>query len=60
MTLGAFLFHLFSILAVIAVVVATIRKDTPRAVVLSAVRFFLTTVAVMAGISAVLYILIQI
>lgn len=60
MPLGQWLFHLLLICAVIAVVIAALRKDAPRAIALASLKFFLMTIGVMAGIKAVLQILIWI
>ncbi len=60
MQLGESLFHLLLVCAVIAVVIATIRKDAPRAIIFAALKFFAMTIGVMAGIALVLYILIRI
>jgi hypothetical protein len=60
MQLGEQIFHLLFISVVIAVVIATIRKDSPRAIFFAALRFFALTIAVLAGVSALLYVLIRI
>ena len=60
MQLGESLFHLLLVCAVIAVVIATIRKDAPRAIIFATLKFFAMTIGVMAGIALVLYVLIRI
>jgi hypothetical protein len=60
MTLDALMFHLVVICIVIAVVLAAIRKDNPRAIALAAARLFGLTIAVLAGIAAILHILLRI
>lgn len=60
MPLGEELFHLLAIAVVIAVVLAAIRKDNPRAVFFAALRLFALTIAVLAGITAILYALIHV
>jgi len=60
MQLGESLFHLLLVCAVIAVVIATIRKDAPRAIIFTTLKFFAMTIGVMAGIALVLYVLIRI
>jgi heme A synthase len=60
MQLDEQIFHLLVICVVIAVVIATIRKDSPRAIFLAALRLFALTIVVLAGISALLYALMRI
>jgi hypothetical protein len=60
MPLGEYLFHLILSAVIIAVVLATIRKDNPRAVFFAALRLFALTIAVLGGIQVILYVLIRI
>jgi len=60
MQLSEQILHLLLICVVIAVVIATIRKDSPLAIFLAALRFFALTIAVLAGVSALLYALLHI
>jgi len=56
MSLFEHIAHLFAVCFIIAVVHSTMRRDTPVSIAFAAARFFVFTILVVGGISAVLYV----
>lgn len=57
MSLTEHLVHLIAICLLISVVYSTMRKEEPASIAGGAAKFFLFTIVVVAGVSAILYIL---
>ena len=57
MSLTEHLVHLIAICLLISVVYATMRQEKPASIAAGAAKFFFFTIIVVAGVSAILYIL---
>jgi hypothetical protein len=57
LNLPEYIAHLLAISVLIALVYSVMRKETPAAAAVASVRFFLFILAVVAGITAVLYVM---
>ena len=57
MSLTEHLVHLIAICLLISVVYATMRQEKPASITAGAAKFFFFTIAVVAGVSAILYIM---
>ena len=57
MSLTEHLVHLVAICLLISVVYSTMRKEKPASISAGAAKFFLFTIIVIGGVSAILYIL---
>jgi len=57
MSLTEHLVHLIAICLLISVVYATMRQEKPASIAAGAAKFFFFTIIVVAGVSAVLYVL---